>query len=101
MEQTDQVFLLEAGAGRGPSVRSRQKGTHHMSADHDSHRDHWCGWGPFAAEGRVDGSGYQSTLPCDPPIHRPQPIGFRGANPGKSLDDRGLPRIRVKVKSSK
>ena len=68
-----------------------------MSADHYEYRDDPCGWAPFKADGQLSGIGYQSTLGADGFAHRRQPIGFRGANPGQSLDDRGLPRVRVKA----
>lgn len=42
--------------------------------------------------------GYASTLATDGCGARPQPIGFRGAAPGQSADERGKPRVRVKAK---
>jgi hypothetical protein len=67
-----------------------------MSADHWRYRDGWGGWTPFEAEGHVTGGSSVSLLPGIS-SYRSQPIGFRGANPGQSLDDRGLPRVRVKA----
>lgn len=48
------------------------------------------------ADGYVQTGGTATTLPCDrdPPM---QPIGFRGAAPGQSVDARGLPRVRVRA----
>ncbi len=67
-----------------------------MSNDHDRYRDGWGGWAPFYAAGEVSGGSSASTL-AGAAVSRAQPIGFRGAAPGQSLDDRGLPRIRVKT----
>lgn len=69
-----------------------------MSADHDRYRDGAL-WLPFYAEGDVQSGGGATTLSVPDnfdPAPR-QPIGFRGAAPGESLDRRGLPRVRVKA----
>lgn len=67
------------------------------SADHYEYRQSDCGWYPFVAYGEISGLGCVTTLPCETYVAK-QPIGFRGAAPGESLDARGLPRIRVKAK---
>lgn len=67
-------------------------------SDHYNYRDDGL-WLPFLEkDAPLGGVGHQTTLPMDGerPAAR-QPIGFRGANPGLSLDDRGLPRVRVKA----
>jgi hypothetical protein len=71
-----------------------------MSNDHDRYRDGWGGWAPFYAAGEISGSSSASTLQGSA-VRRTQPIGFRGAAPGQSFDDRGLPRIRVKAVQGK
>lgn len=71
-----------------------------MSLDHFQHRGdggEWMLW--YDAWGDVSGSATASTLslPDNFVLPRRQPIGFRGAAPGESLDARGLPRVRVKA----
>lgn len=70
-----------------------------MSTDHDRYRDGWGGWAPFYAEGYLGGTGSASVLSGVTDLPKRQPIGFRGAAPGASLDERGKPRIRVKALS--
>lgn len=69
-----------------------------MSNDHDRYRDGSV-WLPFYADGDLGSVGCQTTLPIVEGASAPtnQPIGFRGAAPGASLDARGLPRVRVKA----
>ncbi len=68
-----------------------------MSFDHDKYRIGWSNaWDIWWASGDVYAGGTATTLPgeFEPLV---QPIGFRGAAPGASMDNRGKPRIRVKA----
>ena len=69
-------------------------------SDHYRLRNAPNGWAPFEAEGWVQTGGSANSVGHDSVEPRKQPIGFRGANPGASRDDRGLPRIRIKAGSS-
>jgi hypothetical protein len=70
-----------------------------MSIEHWWHRDGSV-WLPFAAQGYVTSGGCATTLRCEE-TPQCQPIGFRGAAPGQSLDSRGKPRVRVKARSKR
>lgn len=72
-----------------------------MSNDHDRYRENGV-WVPFYAWGDLGGAGAITTLPIGDEAagRQRQPVGFRGAAPGASLDDRGLPRVRVKAGSA-
>lgn len=70
-------------------------------SDHDRYRDGWGGWSPFYAEGYMGSLGSAHAISTDVIARKRQPIGFRGANPGQSVDDRGLPRIRVKARTGR
>ena len=63
-------------------------------SDHDAYRD-GNAWLPFWASGDVNGAACAIPLQGEGVMPRRQPTGFRGASPGASVDDRGLPRIRV------
>lgn len=57
-------------------------------------------WLPFFAEGYMGGLGCVGAITIvEQSASKNQPIGFRGAAPGKSLDDRGLLRIRIRAGS--
>lgn len=73
-----------------------------MSFDHDTYRrGYGNAWGPWWAEGYISTGGTATTLGGNYAQPMRQPVGFRGAAPGASLDERGLPRVRVKVGSRK
>lgn len=65
--------------------------------DHDRYRDNGI-WLPFYADGCVNGGASHTTLQSTVAPKNQQPIGFRGAAPGRSFDERGLPRVRVKAR---